>query len=170
MTNLIVQALEKKFAAKKTQVLRAGYRVRVHQKIKEGEKERIQIFEGIVMGGNSGFGSSKTFTVRKEVEGIGVEKIFPLSSPNVSKIEVVKTFGVRRARINYLRDKSGLSTRLSSKLGLTERDNKMTDKLDVAAGKAAPEEAEQTVVEATVTPVAEITPEAPKEEPATKTE
>lgn len=153
MTNLKIQALEKQFAKKNPTVLRPGYRVRVSQKIKEGEKERIQIFEGIVMGGNSGHGSSKTFTVRKEVEGVGVEKIFPLSSPNVTKIEIVKTFGVRRARINYLRDKKGIATRLSAKLGLAERDAKH-------AGKTKKEVVEEVIEEPVVKDVAEPVEEA----------
>ncbi len=128
MTHLIVQALERKFAKKKLPVLRPGYRVKVHQKIKEGEKERLQVFEGTVIAMNSGHGSSKTFTVRKVVEGIGVEKIFPLASPNVAKIDVVKTFGVRRAKLYYLRDEKGLSTRLKAKLGLIEKDVRHGDK------------------------------------------
>jgi len=124
MTHLAVQALERKLAGKKLPVIRPGYKVKVHQKIKEGDKERIQIFEGMVIALNSGHGVSKTVTVRKVVEGIGVEKVFPLASPNVPKIEVVKTFGVRRAKLYYLRDEKGLSTRLKAKLGLIERDEK----------------------------------------------
>ena len=128
MTHIIVQALERKLAGKKMQVLRPGYKVRVHQKIKEGEKERIQIFEGSVIALNAGHGASKTVTVRKHVQGIGVEKIFPLASPNVTKIEVVKTFGVRRAKLYYMRDDKGLSTRLRGKLGLVEKDAKHSGK------------------------------------------
>ena len=129
MSNLIIQALERKLAGKKLQVLRPGYKVRVHQKIREGDKERIQIFEGFVIGLNAGHGASKTVTVRKVVQGIGVEKIFPLASPNVSKIEIVKTFGVRRAKMYYLRDEKGLSTRLRGKLGLVEKDVKHSGKV-----------------------------------------
>jgi len=132
MTHLAVQALERKFAKKKLPVLRPGYKVKVHQKIKEGDKERIQIFEGLVIGLNSGHGVSKTVTVRKVVEGIGVEKIFPLASPNIPKIEVVKTFGVRRAKLYYLRDAKGLSTRLKAKLGLEEKDIKHSKKAEEA--------------------------------------
>lgn len=127
MTNLYLQEIEKKLAAgtaKNVPILRPGYQVRIHQKIKEGEKERIQVFEGLVIGLNSGLGSSKTVTVRKVVEGIGVEKIFPLYSPNLAKIEVKKTFGVRRAKLYYLRNKEGLSSRLSAKLGMIEKDEK----------------------------------------------
>jgi len=136
MTHLAIQALERKFAKKKLAVLRPGYRVKVHQKIKEGEKERIQIFEGMVIALNSGHGASKTFTVRKVVEGIGVEKIFPLASPNVTKIDVIKTFGVRRAKLYYLRDEKGLSTRLKAKLGLVEKDAAHQGKREIKEDKA----------------------------------
>lgn len=128
MTHIHIQEIEKKFANKKVPVLRPGYQVRVHQKIKEGEKERIQVFEGLVIALNSGRGSSKTVTVRKVVEGIGVEKIFPLYSPNVAKIEIKKTFGVRRAKLYYLRDEEGLSSRLRAKLGMVEKDAKHSAK------------------------------------------
>lgn len=122
MTNLVIQEIEKKFISKKVPMLRAGYQVRVHQKIKEGEKERIQVFEGLVINLNAGHGSSKTFTVRKVVQGIGVEKVFPIYSNRIAKIEIKKTFGVRRAKLNFLKTGSGMSKRLSAKLGLIERD------------------------------------------------
>jgi large subunit ribosomal protein L19 len=128
MSHLIIQALERKLAGKKLAVLRPGYRVKVHQKIKEGEKERIQIFEGVIVALNAGHGASKTVTVRKEVEGIGVEKIFPLASPNVAKIDIIKTFGVRRAKLYYLREGKGVSSRLRAKLGLVDKDTKHGDK------------------------------------------
>ncbi|MFA5051899.1 MAG: 50S ribosomal protein L19 [Patescibacteria group bacterium] len=79
-----------------------GYTVIVHQKIKEGEKERTQKFEGMVISRRGGQGLSATITVRKISEGIGVEKIFPLHSPTISKIEVVKKAKVRRAKLYYL--------------------------------------------------------------------
>ncbi|MDP2685299.1 MAG: 50S ribosomal protein L19 [bacterium] len=80
-----------------------GYTVIVHQKIKEGEKERIQKYEGLVIGRKGGTGLSSTITVRKISEGIGVEKIFPLNSPSITKIEVIRKAKVRRAKLNYLR-------------------------------------------------------------------
>lgn len=87
--------------------LRSGFTVRVSQKIHEGDKERLQAFEGtlIKVAGNSEF--NRTITVRKVVDGIGVEKIFPIHSPNVAKIEVVKKSKVRRAKLYYLREKLG---------------------------------------------------------------
>jgi|WetSurMetagenome_2_1015567.scaffolds.fasta_scaffold304612_2 large subunit ribosomal protein L19 len=169
MTHLVVQALERKLAGKKLQILRPGYKVRVHQKIREGEKERIQIFEGFIIGQNAGHGASKTVTVRKVVQGIAVEKIFPLASPNVSKIEIVKTFGVRRAKLYYMRDEKGLSSRLRGKLGLIEKDIKHGDKekiydnendavevVEAAMNVATPAEAvaDETVAETVAAPEA----------------
>lgn len=155
MTHHHLQAIAKKYT-RITPTLRPGYAVRIHQKIKEGEKERIQIFEGLVIALNSGNGSNKTFTVRKVVQGIGVEKIFPLYSPNIAKIEIKKTFGVRRAKLYYLRKEEGLSSRLRAKLGLIQKDEKMNnatnEKLtdeqdhDKIVNKKTDEKAETSVV------------------------
>ena len=89
----------------------AGDTVRVHVKIKEGDKERIQVFEGIVMGQRRAQNHS-TFTVRKISFGQGVERIFPLHSPVIDKIERVKAGQVRRAKINYLRGRRGKAARI----------------------------------------------------------
>ena len=83
-----------------------GDTVRVHGKIKEGNRERIQIFEGVVLKKQGG-SNRETFTVRKNSNGIGVEKTWPLHSPNVEKVEVVRKGKVRRAKLNYLRDRVG---------------------------------------------------------------
>ena len=80
-----------------------GNTVRVHQKIKEGDKERTQIFEGLVIARKGGSGANATFMVRKIASGVGVERIYPLHSPNVAKIEVVKDTDVRTARLYYVR-------------------------------------------------------------------
>ena len=83
-----------------------GNTVRVHVKIREGERERIQVFEGVVLKWQGG-SNRETFTVRKTSNGVGVEKTWPLHSPNVEKIEVVRRGKVRRAKLNYLRDRVG---------------------------------------------------------------
>jgi large subunit ribosomal protein L19 len=116
MSHLIIQQVEKKLLKAELPEIKAGYTVKVHQKIKEGEKERIQIYEGLVIAMNHGHGHNKTMIVRKVVEGIGVEKIFPLHSPNIAKIEVVRTGKVRRAKLYYMRDISGKAARLKEVL------------------------------------------------------
>jgi large subunit ribosomal protein L19 len=92
---------------------RVGDTVRVHTKISEGDKERIQIFEGVVIRKKRGHLSS-TFTVRKVSYGVGVERIFPIYSPRIDKIEVVTSGQVRRARLFYLRELQGKAARLKS--------------------------------------------------------
>ena len=103
---------EKKWQKTALPELRAGYTVRLHQKIREGDKERIQMFEGLVIKMSSGGGLGKTVTMRKVVDGIGVEKIVPINSPNLAKVEVVKKSKVRRAKLYYVREKLGKKFRL----------------------------------------------------------
>lgn len=107
-----IQKIPIKSIKKRIPKLQSGFTVKVHQKIKEGNKERVQVFEGLIIKINSGHGADKSFTVRKIVGGIGVEKIFPLYSPKIEKIEVVKKSKVRRAKLYYMRDRSGKSARL----------------------------------------------------------
>ena len=91
-----------------------GDTLRVHIKIKEGARERIQVFEGFVLKKQGG-GVGKTFTVRRIASGIGVEKTFPINSPKIDKIEVVKHGDVRRAKLNYMRQRTGKAARIKSK-------------------------------------------------------
>jgi len=95
--------------------IRPGDTVLVHQKIKEGNKERLQIFEGVVIAKKHGKGPSGTITVRKVVKGIGVERIFPIHSPSISKIEVAKHGKVRRAKLYYLRTTKGKKAKIKKK-------------------------------------------------------
>ncbi len=95
--------------------IKPGDTVLVHQKIKEGGKERIQIFEGIVIARKHGKGISATITVRKVVDGVGVERIFPVHSPSIAKIEISKRGKVRRAKLYYLRTAKGKKARLKNK-------------------------------------------------------
>lgn len=92
----------------------SGDRVKVHVRVIEGSKERIQIFEGDVIA-ISGGGVSRSFTVRKMSSGVGVERIFPFNSPKVANIEIVKEGKVRRAKLYYLRNLSGKAARIKSK-------------------------------------------------------
>lgn len=141
----LVQQVGKKFM-KKVPVIKTGSTVKVHQRIKEGNKERIQIFEGLVIAVNSGSGPNKTFTVRKVVGGIGVEKIFPLYSTNITKIQVTKSSDVRRSKLYYMRKRSGKSARLKEK-HLTEKDVKMEDIEGIGQEKEEEEIVEETPAE-----------------------
>ena len=94
--------------------MKSGDTVRVHVKVREGDKERVQVFEGIVIGQHRG-GLRASFTVRKVSFGQGVERIFPLHARTIEKIEVVKQARVRRAKLYYLRDKKGKAGRMKEK-------------------------------------------------------
>ena len=111
---------------------KVGDNVRVHIKIKEGSRERIQVFEGFVLKRQSG-GISETFTVRKISSGVGVEKTFPLHSPKIEKIELVREGDVRRAKLNYMRQRTGKAAKIKAKVYTDEQ---------IAAKKAAQEAAE----------------------------
>ncbi len=100
-------------------VFRTGDTVRVHAKIVEGQKERIQIFEGLVVKSSNGRNANGTFTVRKISFNVGVERTFYLHSPRIDKIELVATGSVRRARLFYLRPLRGKAARIKSKLNET---------------------------------------------------
>lgn len=127
--------------------VRAGQTVKIFQKIKEGEKERTQIFEGLIIKVSSGHNISKTFTVRKLVDGIGVEKIFPLHSPIISKIEIVKEGKVRSSKLYYMRDLSGKSARLRETMfdaTPDESEEKVTKKEEKEEVAEEPKEEEKT--------------------------
>ena len=102
----IIREMEAEQLKSKVDDFNVGDTVKVYGKIKEGNRERIQVFEGIVLKRQGG-SSRETFTVRKSSGGIGVEKTWPVHSPNVEKVEVVRRGKVRRAKLNYLRDRVG---------------------------------------------------------------
>lgn len=104
--NEIIKQIEEAQLKENVSEFRVGDTVRVHAKVKEGNRERIQIFEGIVLKKQGG-SNRATFTVRKNSNGIGVEKTWPLHSPNVEKVEVVRRGKVRRAKLTYLRGRVG---------------------------------------------------------------
>lgn len=104
--NNMIKEIEEEQLKKEVPQFNVGDTVRVYGKIKEGNRERIQIFEGTVLKKQGG-SNRATFTVRKNSNGIGVEKTWPLHSPNVEKVEVVRTGKVRRAKLNYLRNRIG---------------------------------------------------------------
>ncbi|MDO4721043.1 MAG: 50S ribosomal protein L19 [Peptostreptococcaceae bacterium] len=107
----IIRAIEQEQLKKDLPHFAPGDTVKVHIRVKEGKRERIQIFEGVVLKRQNG-GARETFTVRKISFGVGVEKIFPVHSPNVDKIEVMRRGKVRRAKLHYLRQRSGKAAKV----------------------------------------------------------
>ena len=107
----IIKEIEQAQLKETVEKFNIGDTVRVHNKIKEGNRERIQVFEGTVIRRQNG-GINETFTVRKTSNGIGVEKTWPINSPSVDKIEVVRKGKVRRAKLNYLRDRVGKAAKV----------------------------------------------------------
>jgi large subunit ribosomal protein L19 len=129
---------------------RPGDTVRVHVKVREGDKERVQVFEGVVTR-RRGRGPSATFTVRKISYGVGVERIFPIESPQVKKVEIKARGHVRRARLYYLRELVGKKARLRSKI---------RDLSGLISAEAA--DAAGTAAAALVDPNADVAPAAPE--------
>ena len=112
----LLRAIESNHRRKDIPEFRSGDSVRVHTLITEGDKERVQVFEGVVIGQHRG-GSRASFTVRKISYGVGVERIFPLHTSRIEKIEVVSKGQVRRARLNYLRALQGKAARIKGEKG-----------------------------------------------------
>ena len=106
-----IQALTNEQIKKEVPVIRIGDTIRIHNKIKEGNRERIQMFEGTVIAKHGG-GISETFTVRRVSYGCGVEKTFLLHSPNVAKVDIIRVGKVRRAKLYYLRDRVGKASKV----------------------------------------------------------
>jgi len=114
MSQELIASITNEYMRKDVPEFRPGDTVRVHVKIKEGNRERIQIFEGLVIKRRGG-GISETFTVRKMSYGIGVERTFPVNTPNVAVIEVVRLGKVRRAKLNYIRTLSAKAARIKER-------------------------------------------------------
>ncbi len=109
-----MQRIEKRLLKPEAPAFQVGDTVRVHVKVIEGEKERIQVFEGVVIGKKGG-SNRETFAVRKISYGVGVERIFPIHSPFVDKVDVVRSGRVRRAKLYYLRSKKGRAARIAER-------------------------------------------------------
>ncbi len=110
----VIKALDGKSLKSDIPNFAPGDTIKVHVRIKEGDKERIQIFQGTVIARNGG-GLSASFTVRKISAGVGVERVFPLHSPNVDKIQLIKQGRIRRSKLYYLRDLKGKKARIAEK-------------------------------------------------------
>ena len=113
--NTIIKNIEAAQVKAEVPAFNVGDTVKVYGKIKEGNRERIQVFEGVVMKKQGG-SCRETFTVRKNSNGIGVEKTWPLHSPNIEKVEVVRFGKVRRAKLNYLKDRVGKAAKVKEVL------------------------------------------------------
>ena len=158
--------------------IKPGHVVKVHQKITETKttgkktetKERIQIFEGLVIGVRGGDSINATITVRKISGGIGVERVFPINSPSIAKIEIAKITKARRAKLNYMRGRIGKATQPKGELA-TENDNKpKTHKgRKVEAEKSVPETKAEEIPAGTEEKAAEAAEEVKAEEAATET-
>jgi large subunit ribosomal protein L19 len=121
MQNKLLALVEKAAARADIPQFRIGDVVQVHQRILEGQKERTQVFEGTVIARRGG-GMREMFTVRRIVQGEGVERIFPLHSPKIAKVEIKRTGRVRRAKLYYLRERVGKATRLRERRGKVASD------------------------------------------------
>ncbi len=155
----IIKSIEHEQMKNKIPELRVGNTVKVHVRVKEGNRERIQVFEGTIIKVQGG-GVNQTFTVRRIASGVGVEKTFLVHSPAVEKVEVTRVGKARRAKLFYLRDRVGKSAKTKEKVGARIQTNEIVLKED--AVEAAPEEApavetEAPVVEETVDTVTEET-------------
>ena len=174
----IIKSIEHEQLKNKIPELKVGNTVRVHVRIKEGNKERIQVFEGIIIKVQGG-GVNKTFTVRKISYGVGVEKTFLVHSPLVEKVELVRVGKARRARLFYLRDRVGKAAKTREQVGARIEDKEIVVKEDLTEepvveteevpAEAAPEEApavetENVTVEETVDTVKEEAVEEVKED------
>ena len=111
----LIEAFTNEQLKQEVPVIRIGDTIRVHNKIKEGNRERIQMFEGTVIAKHGG-GISETFTVRRISYGVGVEKTFPIHSPTVVKVDIVRSGRVRRAKLYYLRDRVGKASKVKEQI------------------------------------------------------
>ncbi len=142
----IVAEIEKENMKDEVPQFKVGDLIDVHVKTVEGEKERIQVFNGTVIS-KKGAGNRATFTVRRVVQGEGVERVFPIHSPNVVKIVVKKSYKTRRAKLYYLRDRKGKSARLKEIRRKVKKTDKVTAESPVAANEDTSEDVEASVEE-----------------------
>ncbi|MBT3293166.1 50S ribosomal protein L19 [Candidatus Peregrinibacteria bacterium] len=162
MTSQLLRDQSAQFVKPRAEI-RPGYTVRVHERIQEGNKERVQIFEGLVISVHKGMTpTDSTFTVRRIASGIGVEKIFPLHSPKIEKIEIKKVAKVRRAKLFFLRGRRGKAARLSERFTTADEFavavEKEEDKVDTE------QDVIEEVIEEAVEEKVETSEETPKKE------
>ena len=168
----ILKSIEHEQLKNKIPELRVGNTVRVHVRIKEGNKERIQVFEGIIIKKQGG-GVNATFTVRRISYGVGVEKTFLVHSPMIEKVELVRVGKSRRAKLYYLRDRVGKAAKTKEKVGARIENREIVVKEEVVPGEAvvaevATEEAVAEAVEAAKVEEAKAAEEAAKKAETTE--
>ena len=152
----IIKSIEHEQLKNKIPDLRIGDTVKVHARVKEGNRERIQVFEGIIIKKQGG-GVNETFTVRRISYGVGVEKTFLVHSPNVEKVEVVRVGKARRSKLYYLRDRVGKAAKTKEKIGARIVTNEIVIKEEVVPGESdVVEEAQDIVPETVEAPVEEV--------------
>ncbi len=162
----IIKSIEHEQLKNKIPNLRVGDTVKVHAKIKEGNRERIQVFEGIIIKKQGG-GVNETFTVRRISYGVGVEKTFLVHSPNVEKVEVTRVGKARRAKLYYLRDRVGKAAKTKEKVGARIETNEIVVKEEIVPGEA---EVVEEVTEVVPEEAVQAAQEKVEEEKATATE
>ena len=152
MSDVLIKQFASKFK-KNIVPVEVGQRVKVHQKVVEGNKERVQVFDGLVIKKRAGRGTDASFTVRKISEGVGVEKIFPLHSPTVTKIEIIRQHKVKRSKLYFMRDRFGKAARLKEDksfvlkeaenrlISLEETEKKLFSTIEEEEGKSVDENA-----------------------------
>ncbi len=171
----LVELIEKENQTKEITPFKVGDTVKVYFKIVEGNKERIQVFEGLVIARKNG-GIRETFTVRKISFGVGVERTFPVYSPRIDKIEVVREGKVRRAKLYYIRDLSGKAgVKVKEKIKVSDKKKQVRTEAEkvalIAANKAKPTTAKKTTKTATTkTATAKATTKTATKTTAAKTE
>lgn len=163
----IINSIEHEQLKNKVPDIRVGNTVRVHQRIKEGNRQRIQVFEGIVIKKQNG-GLNETFTVRRVAYGVGVEKTFLLHSPLIEKVETVRVGKARRAKLYYLRERLGKAAKTKEDVGarIESKEIVVKEEMPVETEVAEEVKAESEVAEAPVTetPAEEVKAEAKNEE------
>ena len=158
----IIKSIEHEQMKNKIPALKVGDTVKVHQRIKEGNRERIQVFEGIIIKKQGG-GVNATFTVRRVAYGVGVEKTFLVHSPMVEKVELVRVGKARRAKLYYLRDRVGKSAKTKEDIGARIEDKEITIKEDIVEAPVEEVVEEVAAVEAPVEEAVVETPAASEE-------
>ena len=150
----IIKSIEHEQLKSKVPDIRVGNTVRVHQRIKEGNRQRIQVFEGIVIKKQNG-GLNETFTVRRVAYGVGVEKTFLLNSPLIEKVETVRVGKARRAKLYYLRDRVGKAAKTKENVGARIENKEIIVKEEVPAKEEVVENVTDAAVEETKTETTE---------------